>query len=296
MRTRRLYDQGQLLHTYLTAYLITKDQELLDAVHDIAYYLTTPPMQAPSGGFFSSEDADSFYRTEDAEKREGAFYVWTLKEIRTVLGDKEGDIFARYFNVSENGNVASENDPHDEFISQNVLAISATSIDTLARQCGLTTTQLTEMIENGKRKLRKHRDDTRPRPALDDKIVAGWNGIAIGALARASIVLERTDAEASRRYLNAAERAANFIHEELYDKMAWTLKRVYREGPGSVTAFADDYAYIIAGLLDLYEATFDDGWLKFADKLQRKCLLRFLSTYCPWFKSFFIPFVAAAES
>lgn len=246
---------------------------MLDAVHDLASYLIKPPMQAPSGGFFSSEDADSYYRTEDTEKREGAFYVWTLKEIRTVLGDKEGEIFARYFNVSENGNVSSENDPHDEFISQNVLSISATSIDMLARQCGLTTTQLVEMIENGKRKLRKHRDDTRSRPALDDKVVVGWNGIAIGALARASIVLERTDADASRRYLKAAERAANFIHEELYDKLGWTLKRVYRKGPGDVTAFADDYAYMIAGLLDLYEATFNDGWLKLADQLQREFLL-----------------------
>ena len=245
---------------------------MLDAVHDIASYLTTPPVQAPSGGFFSSEDADSYYRTEDAEKREGAFYVWTLKELRTVLGDEEGDILARYFNASENGNVASENDPHDEFISQNVLAVTDNPLDMIARECGLTITQLSDMIKNGKRKLRQHRDDTRPRPALDDKIVVGWNGIAIGALARASIVLERTDAEASRRYLKAAERAARFIHEELYDKLAWTLKRVYREGSGNVTAFADDYAYMIAGLLDLYEATFDDGWLKLADNLQRELL------------------------
>ena len=244
---------------------------MLDAVHDIASYLITPPIQASSGGFFSSEDADSYYRTGDAVKREGAFYVWTIKELRTVLGDKEGDICARYFSAVENGNVASMNDPHDEFISQNVLAISATSTDALAREFGLTTTQLMDVIKNGKRKLRQHRDETRPRPTLDDKIVAGWNGIAIGALARASIILERTDPEASRRYLGAAERAARFIREKLYDRFAWTLTRVYREGPGSMQGFADDYAYMTAGLLDLYDATFDDGWLKFADQLQREC-------------------------
>ena len=243
---------------------------MLDAVHDIASYLTTPPIQASSGGFFSSEDADSYYRPGDAEKREGAFYVWTMKELHTVLGDKEGDICARYFSAVENGNVASVNDPHDEFISQNVLAMSATSNDALAREFGLTAAQLMDVINKGKRKLRQHRNEARLRPALDDKIVVGWNGIAIGALARASIVLERSEPEASRRYLDAAERAARFIRENLYDEFAWTLMRIYREGPGDVRAFADDYAYMTAGLLDLYEATFDDGWLKFADQLQRK--------------------------
>ena len=246
---------------------------MLDAIHDIASYLTTSPVQASSGAFFSSEDADSYYRPGDAEKREGAFYVWTMKEIHNVLGDKEGDIFARYFSAAENGNVASANDPHDDFISQNVFAMSATSSDTFAREFGLTAAQLSDVIKNGKQKLRQHRNETRPRPALDDKIVAGWNGIAIGALARASIVLERTEPTASRRYLNAAERAARFIREKLYDKFAWVMKRIYREGPGDMPAFADDYAYMIAGLLDLYEATFDDGWLKFADQLQREYLV-----------------------
>jgi uncharacterized protein YyaL (SSP411 family) len=109
----RLYDQSQLLQVYLDAYLIAKDGpygvKYLNVVHDIATYLTTPPMQSTSGGFFSAEDADSLYRSTDGEKREGAFYVWTMKEFQTVLGDRDAEILAKYYNVQENGNVEPEN-------------------------------------------------------------------------------------------------------------------------------------------------------------------------------------------
>jgi uncharacterized protein YyaL (SSP411 family) len=100
---KMLYDQSQLLPVYLDAYLATKNPDHLSAVHDIATYLTTPPMHAEDGGFFSSEDADSYYRSNDAEKREGAFYVWTYKEFQDVLGDRDVEILARYYNVKDGG-------------------------------------------------------------------------------------------------------------------------------------------------------------------------------------------------
>lgn len=252
---------------YLDAYILTQDQELLDAAKDIATYLTTAPMQASTGGFFSAEDADSYYRPNDAEKREGAFYVWTLKELHDILGDRDGDICAKYYNVHENGNVSPQHDAHDELINQNVLAVASTP-ETLSKDFGLSVEEITQILADGRKKLLNHRNKERPRPALDDKIVVSWNGLAIGALARTSAVLQPTDTAASEKYLKAATDAAAFIKKELYDAKTGTMKRVYREGPGDAPAFADDYAFLISGLLDLYEATFDDTHLQWAEKLQ----------------------------
>jgi uncharacterized protein YyaL (SSP411 family) len=264
----RLYDQAQLLPVYLDAWLLTSDPELLSAVHDIATYLTTPPLHSITGGFFSAEDADSLYRPTDKEKREGAFYVWTLKEFQTILGDRDADILARYYNVKDEGNVSPEHDAHDELIDQNVLAISSTP-EALAKEFALSEKEINTILKEGREKLLAHREKERPRPALDDKIVVSWNGLAIGALARTASALSTSDPESSARYLSAATDAAKFIKIELYDHSTHTLLRVYREGPGDVPGFADDYAFLISGLIDLYEATFDDSYLHWADDLQK---------------------------
>jgi uncharacterized protein YyaL (SSP411 family) len=265
---RRLYDQAQLLPVYLDAYLLTRSSDHLSAVHDIATYLTSPPMHSASGGFFSAEDADSLYRPTDKEKREGAFYVWTLKEFQSILGDRDADILARYYNVKDEGNVSPEHDAHDELIDQNVLAVSSTPGD-LAKEFALSVEEVERILAEGRTKLLEHREKERPRPALDDKIVVSWNGLAIGALARTSFALSSSSPTKSKDYLAAAEKAASFIRTELYDPSSHTLLRVYREGPGSVQGFADDYAYLISGLISLYEATFNDSYLRWADDLQK---------------------------
>lgn len=225
-------------------------------------------MQSTTGGFYSAEDADSLYRSTDKEKREGAFYVWTLKEFQTVLGDRDADILARYYNVKDEGNVSPEHDAHDELINQNVLAISSDP-ESLAKEFALSVEEVKKILTQGRAKLLEYRNKERPRPALDDKIVVSWNGLAIGALARTSAALSSSDAEKSKLYLEAAENAAAFIKKELYDTTSHTIKRVYREGPGTVPGFADDFAYLISGLIDLYEATFDDTYLQWADDLQK---------------------------
>ncbi|KAF2182826.1 hypothetical protein K469DRAFT_584993 [Zopfia rhizophila CBS 207.26] len=271
---KMLYDQAQLLPLYLDAYLLTKDSEILSAVHDIATYLTTPPMHSPTGGFFSAEDADSLYRPNDKEKREGAFYVWTLKEFQTILGDRDADILARYYNVKDEGNVSPAHDAHDELINQNVLAIKSTPTD-LAKEFALSIEEVQKILSEGRAKLLEHRNKERPRPALDDKIVVSWNGLAIGALSRTSAALASSEPEKSKQYLDAAEKAANFIKSESYDSSSHTLKRVYREGPSDVPGFADDYAYLISGLISLYEATFNDAYLQWADDLQQTQLRLF---------------------
>ncbi|KAI4121807.1 MAG: hypothetical protein LQ338_006169 [Usnochroma carphineum] len=264
---KMLYDQAQLLDVYLDAFLITRDPEILGAVYDIATYLTSPPMAAPTGGFYSAEDADSYPSHSDNEKREGAYYVWTLKEFRAVLGDRDGNICARFYGVLADGNVARENDPHDEFISQNVLKVTTTPA-ALAKQVGMAESEVTTILKEGRKKLREHRENHRPRPALDDKIVVCWNGLAIGALARTSAALEDIDPEKSATCRKAAEDAAGFIRRELFDEESKTLYRVYRDGRGDTPGFCDDYAFLVHGLLDLYEATFEETYLEFADTLQ----------------------------
>ncbi|KAL8803133.1 MAG: hypothetical protein Q9200_006341, partial [Gallowayella weberi] len=265
---KMLYDQAQLLDVYLDAFLITKDPEMLGAVYDIATYLTEPPMAAQTGGFYSAEDADSYPTHTDNEKREGAYYVWTLKEFRSVLGDRDGNICARFYGVLADGNVARENDPHDEFISQNVLKITTTPA-ALARQVGMTESEVVAILKEGRKKLREYRKKNRPRPALDDKIVVAWNGLAIGSLARTSTALKDIDVEKSTQCRKAAEGAAKLIRQELFDEESKTLYRVYREGRGDTPGFCDDYAFLIHGLIDLYEATFEEQYLEFADILQK---------------------------
>ncbi|KFZ17179.1 hypothetical protein V502_04705, partial [Pseudogymnoascus sp. VKM F-4520 (FW-2644)] len=266
---KMLYDNAQLLHVYLDAFLglPTPDPELLGAVYDLAAYLTSPPPARPGGGLYSSEDADSFYRRGDKETREGAYYVWTARELETLLPAPAYDIVAAFFGVSPDGNVAPTHDVHDEFINQNVLRVAATPAQ-LAAQFGIAEAEVVETIKSAKRTLRAHREAERVAPELDDKIVCAWNGIAIGALARAGAVLREVDGEMAGRCLDAAVGAARFVRREMFDKETGTLRRVWRDGPGETAGFADDYAFLVEGLLELYEATFEDEWVRWADELQ----------------------------
>lgn len=195
---KMLYDQGQLLDVYLDAFLVNHDPEMLGAVYDIAKYITSPPIAAPTGGFYCAEDADSYPSHADTVKREGAYYVWSLKEFRNVLGDHDAEICARFYGVTSDGNIKPENDPHDEFISQNVLRMISTP-KLLAKDMGMTEEEVVLTLKEGRRKLREHRD-RRPRPMLDDKIIVAWNGLALGALARTSAVLENIDPEKAQEW------------------------------------------------------------------------------------------------
>lgn len=272
---KMLYDQTQLLDVYLDAFLISQDPEMLGAVYDIVIYLTSPPIAAPDGGFYSAEDADSCPSNSDKEKREGAYYVWTLKEIQAILGPRDADIFARFYDVKPDGNVAPHHDPHDEFINQNVLRVISTPSQ-LAKSLSLPESTVTNSLKLSRQKLRSHRESTRPRPALDEKIVVSWNGLAIGALSRTASALHSIDPAVSAICLDAAKKAVSFIERELFDAATSTLYRVHSSGHrGTTHGLADDYAFLIAGLLDLYEATFSEEYLRFADELQRIQLTRF---------------------
>lgn len=263
-----LYDNAQLLPVYLDAYLLTKSPLFLATVQDIATYLTSAPMQSELGGIHSAEDADSLPTANDKHKREGAYYVWTLEEFKNLLSEEEVKVCTKYWNVKAEGNVERRHDIQGELIKQNTLCVSYETAD-LAKELDLAEDEVKRAIEGGRRKLLAYREANRPRPALDDKIVTSWNGLAIGGLARTSAALREISPSSASSYLSAAIAATACIQTNLFSSSSGTLLRVYREGPGSTPGFADDYAFLISGLLDLYEATFDDSFLKFADTLQK---------------------------
>ena len=272
---KMLYDQAQLLDVYLDAFLITHDPEMLGAIYDIVIYLTSPPITGPNGGLFSAEDADSHPTKADAEKREGAYYVWTSKELQNILGPRDADIFSRFYGVKPDGNVAHQHDPHDELINQNVLHI-VTTPSQLSKDLSFPEPTITSSLKSSRQKLREYRDANRPRPALDDKIVTCWNGLAISALSRSASALQSMDPSFSSKCLQSALSTASFIRSSLYDEKTKTLYRIYSSGTrGSTLGLCDDYAFLIQGLLDLYEATYDESHLAFADELQRIQLDRF---------------------
>lgn len=267
---KMLYDNSQLLPLYLDAFLLSSESIFLDTTHDIAKYLTSPPLRSEQGGIHASEDADSEPSTaEKKKKKEGVFYVWDYDELDALLEKDELLICTRYWNIKSGGNVDSEHDIQGELTGLNTLCVQM-STEELAKSVGKTTEHVEEVINRVRGKMLKYRTEHRPRPALDDKIVTAWNGLAVGGLARTSAALRAAnEAGDAKTYLAVAEKAASFIREHLFSPGTNTLRRVYREGPGDTPGFADDYAYLISGLIDLYETTFDDAHLEWADALQQ---------------------------
>jgi uncharacterized protein YyaL (SSP411 family) len=255
---KMLYDQAQLACAYLDAFQITRDPQLAAVARDILDYVRRD-MTSNGGGFFSAEDADSLLHQGGREHAEGAYYVWSKNEIDAVLGD-DANVFCFHFGVEENGNAPEGADPHGEFTGKNIL-IQRHSLDEAAERFSRGADEIKSLLMTAKEKLLDIRAK-RPRPHLDDKIIAAWNGLMISAFARGAQVLSDT------RYLQTAERAAEFVRAELFDPEHKTLARNFREGKGG-DGFADDYAFVIQGLIDLYEASFDLQWLSFANELQQ---------------------------
>jgi uncharacterized protein YyaL (SSP411 family) len=257
---KMLYDQAQIALNCLEVKQATGDERFAWLARDIFAYVARE-LTSPAGGFFSAEDADSLIAAGQPEHAEGAFYVWTAAELRAVLG---GDFafFAGHFGVEENGNVSGQLDPHGEFTGKNILVQRRTLAES-TKQFSLTPEQANDRLMAALEKLRAVRAQ-RPRPHLDDKIITAWNGLMISAFARGAQVL------GDPAFLAAAIRAAEFVERELHDAERGVLFRCWREGRGAAEGFAEDYAYFIQGMLDLYEASFDARWLTWAAKLQSK--------------------------
>jgi len=255
---KMLYDQAQLASAYLDAFQIGQDRQYADVARDILDYVARD-MTSKEGGLFSAEDADSLFEHGKPEHGEGAFYVWTEKQIDDALG-ADAAVCKFHFGVQPHGNAPEGSDPQDEFRGKNILIQRHTLAET-AKHFKKSDDEIRQSLMRSREKLLTIRNK-RPRPHLDDKIIAAWNGLMISAYARAAQVLDEP------RYLENATRAAKFLRANLYDDKSKLLFRNYRESRSHVEGFADDYAFVIQGLLDLYEVSFDVEWLKFAIELQ----------------------------
>ena len=260
---KMLYDQAQLAVSYLEARQATGDERYAGVARGILDYVRRD-LAGPRGGFCSAEDADSEIPAggnRRGEHAEGAFYVWTKEEIARELGADAG-IFCAHFGVEDAGNVPEARDPHGELRGKNILRKRQTLAET-AKQFALDLAGAGDRLHAGLRRLRETRA-RRPRPPRDDKILTAWNGLMISALAKGCQVL------AEPGYGAQAGRVAEFLRRELYDEETGVLYRSYREGRSDIPGFAEDYAYLIQGLLDLYEASFECRWLQWAEQLQAK--------------------------
>jgi uncharacterized protein YyaL (SSP411 family) len=269
-------DNALLLSLYLDAWRLAggkAESEFYDIVLELAEYLSSPPIALPNGGLATSEAADSFMRRGDREMREGAYYLWTRREFDSVVDASGQDkhisqVAAAHWDVQEDGNVDEDHDPNDDFINHNILRVVKGPED-LSKQFNVPLPTIHEYIQTAKKELKARRERERVRPELDNKVITAWNGIAISALAQAASSLKAVDPVRSEKYLKASTSAAAFLRQNLWDESSTVLYRIYREGR-EIQGFADDYTYLIQGLLDLYVATSDETHLEFADTLQSK--------------------------
>jgi uncharacterized protein YyaL (SSP411 family) len=252
---KMLYDQALLAIAYTEAHLATGRDDYARTAREVLSYVLRD-MTAPEGGFYSAEDADS-------EGVEGKFYTWTLDEISTVLDRREAEIAARAFGVREEGNFSEE--ATGRRTGANILHRREAA--EVARALGLTEDELALALEPIRAKLFAARKG-RIHPHKDDKILTDWNGLMIAALATAGRALDEPE------HLAAAARAADFILSSMRDSDGRLLHR-YRDGQAAIRATADDYAFLMWGLLDLYEAAFEPRHLEAAIALSDEFVSHF---------------------
>jgi uncharacterized protein YyaL (SSP411 family) len=246
---KMLYDNAQLANLYLDAFLVSGDPRHSATARDIFDYVLRD-MTHPEGGFYSAEDADS-------EGKEGKFYCWTRSELTKLLTPEEFNVAVRCFGITEQGNFVDHSDP-DPLPGQNVLSI----VEPVTEKADV------PLLESAKAKMSAARA-SRVRPHLDDKILASWNGLMLGAFARAGAILGES------RYREAAERNIAFLQARLWDSVTRTLHHRWRDGERDAVQLQPAYAFLLAGVIDLYEATIEPRHLEFATALADAMLARF---------------------
>lgn len=251
---KMLYDQAQLLMAYAEAYQLTRDPFYKRTAQEIVEYVQRD-LRHPDGPFYSAEDADS-------EGEEGKFYVWTEKEVRSVLG-KQADLFIRAYDIRPEGNFLDESTRRRT--GANVLHL-ARPLDILAKELGLGELELETTLAD-QRRLLFHVREQRVRPQRDDKVLADWNGLMIAGLAVAAKAMD----EAS--FTRAAAGAADFILTRMF--VDGRLLHRFREGEAAIEATLTDYAFLAWGLVELYEAGLDPKYLAAALKLVETMNKRF---------------------
>ncbi len=236
---KMLYDNALLSRLYLEAYQVTGNAFYRKIVEETLDYVKRE-MTSPEGGFYSTQDADS-------EGEEGKFFLWRPDEVRTVLGDRDGDPFCKYYDVTKQGN----------FEGKNILNIPQ-DLETVASAAGIEPDALAEKLARGKRLLYEVREK-RIKPGRDDKAITSWNGLMMLSFIGAAAVLERQD------YLEVAQQNANFLLRHL--RQGGRLLRTYKDGQSKLNGYLEDYACLVEGLLTLYQVSFDIKWLEEAQAL-----------------------------
>jgi hypothetical protein len=243
---KMLYDNTQLARSFVDGFLATGNRDYREAAADIFGWISRE-MKDKRGGFYSALDADS-------EGVEGKYYFWTHDEVVAVLGEREGELLCRAYNVKPEGNFREE--ATGKARGSNILHRTR-SFRELADEEGIPEDEFRSRLADARHKLLQRRN-MRVRPHLDDKVLTDWNGLLIGSLAYAGKSLGESS------YIKAAERAARFVTKTM--ETNGRLLKTFRDGEARLDAYLDDYAFLGDGLLDLYEATQKKAWLNEAIK------------------------------
>ena len=249
---KMLYDNALLITTISEAYQITGKQLYADAIRHTMQFISRE-MLAPEGGFYSALDADS-------EGVEGKYYTWQKEEIKTILGEEDGNFFCNLFGITETGN----------WENTNILWLSHNT----DWEKNLLNPQTKNTVTAGRQKLLAARQQ-RIRPQLDDKIILGWNALMITACCKAFAAL------GDAAFLTMAENNIAFLHKNLYKDGVW--QHSWKEGKCNHTAFLDDYAYLIQAYIQLQEVTGNGNYLLQAKQLSEYVLKHFTDNDSPMF-------------
>jgi uncharacterized protein len=258
---KMLYDNAQLAQLYLDAHLVAKAESgkqkaeienaerFAEVARDILDYVLRD-MTHPDGGFYSAEDADS-------EGHEGKFYCWTRDELSRLLTVEQFNAAVRHFGITDPGNFVDHSHPRP-LQGQNVLSIVEPNVSA----------EDLPLLESAKKKMSGARAK-RVRPHLDDKILASWNGLMLGAFARAYAVL------GDKKYRAAAEKNLAFIQKKLWDQKSNSLYHRWRDGERDKVELLESSAFLLSGVIELYEATLGPEHLDFAIELAEAMIVRF---------------------
>ena len=236
---KMLYDQAMLVMAYTEAFQITGKPEYKETAEEILTYVQRDMTDA-KGGFYSAEDADS-------EGEEGLFYVWTIQELQSIIGEEDTQFIQNMFNLTPEGNFKDE--ASGQSIGNNIFHLKTPISNSKDLK---KSSQIREKLF--------HVREKRIHPLKDDKILTDWNGLMIAAMAKAGVAFQ------DNMLIESAEKSTKFIINNLMDKNGRLQKR-YRKGKSGLDAHLDDYAFFVWGLLELYEATFKIEYLKNAIQL-----------------------------
>jgi len=257
---KMLYDNAELPRAFLAGYQLTGRERYAEVVHETFEFLTRE-MRHPRGGFYATLDAES--ENPEGEREEGTYYVWTPETVREAMEagargaevsmetELLADLFADRYGVTEAGNFED---------GRTVLTRSA-SIETLAERHDVPVAEVADRLPEAERRAVEYRE-TRPRPPRDEKVLAGWNGLAISAFAEGALVLDP-------EYAEPAAEALAFVRDRLWDDDDRTLHRRYKDGDVKGRGYLEDYAFLARGAFDLYQATGEVDHLAVALELGR---------------------------